>query len=293
MYLLDGDSFFVEPENVTKKLEDQFQNCLDQLLVKPLVKKLFKLNFFVDAESYDDYLSIQGFIREKVSETFSGKIILNFIAQPPLQSKLILEAFYFDDTQWAARFCEHPNGGAFVFTRQKTRILVGNVQSNGKFPRIEQAENSFSALKELIENNGFQIGDIFRQWNYIEGIIGFDGNNQNYQNYNNVRSRYYGKDFEKGGYPAATGIGMNEGGIIIEFQALKSEEAVSIPVDNPGQVAAHVYSKEVLVGEDCFIKTTPKFERARFLSLFGKKDVVYFRYGIDYRRENNRFERSC
>ena len=43
MYLLDGDRFFVEPENVTKKLEDQFQNCLDQLLVKPLVKKLFKL----------------------------------------------------------------------------------------------------------------------------------------------------------------------------------------------------------------------------------------------------------
>jgi hypothetical protein len=83
----------------------------------------------------------------------------------------------------------------------------------------------------------------------------------------------YGSSFKDKGYPAATGIGMNVGGIIIEFIAIQSSGLVTSPIDNPVQVAAHTYSNKVLVGEECVLKTTPKFERARFLELFGKKII--------------------
>jgi len=38
-------------------------------------------------------------------------------------------------------------------------------------------------------------------------------------------------------------------------------------------VSAHLYSKKVLIGDECELKTTPKFERARFIKLFGKKII--------------------
>jgi enamine deaminase RidA (YjgF/YER057c/UK114 family) len=81
----------------------------------------------------------------------------------------------------------------------------------------------------------------------------------------------YGNLFEENGYPAATGIGMKQGGIIIEFIAVQSNDLISIPIDNPSQIAAHIYSKTVLAGEECVLKTTPKFERARYLEMMGKK----------------------
>lgn len=101
--------------------------------------------------------------------------------------------------------------------------------------------------------------------------MGFDGEQQRYQEFNDVRSGVYGTTFEECGYPAATGIGMNRGGVIVEFVAVKSNEVESKPVDNPGQIAAHVYSEKVLIGEECVLKTTPKFERARYFRFQDKK----------------------
>ncbi|HRX12977.1 MAG TPA: hypothetical protein P5210_15045, partial [Draconibacterium sp.] len=94
---------------------------------------------------------------------------------------------------------------------------------------------------------------------------------QHYQEFNNARSAIYGTLFNEKGYPAATGIGMKCGGIIIEFLAVQSNNIKSEPINNPSQIAAHTYSKNVLAGEECLLKTTPKFERARYLELFGKK----------------------
>ena len=70
------------------------------------------------------------------------------------------------------------------------------------------------------------------------------------------------------GYPAATGIGTQWGGIMIDVDALlcKDGSVRVLGVDNPLQIAAHAYSQNVLLGEkDAALpqKTTPKFERAK------------------------------
>ena len=78
----------------------------------------------------------------------------------------------------------------------------------------------------------------------------------------------------KYGYPAATGIGMTTGGVIIGFIAVSDSEEVEVkPVRNPRQIDAHQYSKVVLMGLATGIqgeKCTPKFERAKMVTLDGK-----------------------
>lgn len=62
---------------------------------------------------------------------------------------------------------------------------------------------------------------------------------------------------------------MDTGGIVLEIIAGKGDSFDIVPIDNPEQVSAHRYSDRVLVGkeiEEFEHKSTPKFERAKFVS---------------------------
>jgi enamine deaminase RidA (YjgF/YER057c/UK114 family) len=272
MYFLNGDRIYIKPVKVCGTFCEELKNCLLQLKNINSGKKIFKLNFFIQANSKEDYIHFQQSIQREVYNQFSSEILISVLAQPPLTGKLIVEACFYDPHFWKSEIVLKGENGAVLFEQEDSRILIGNVQSNENAECRLNSENAFNRLSEIFESTGFQINSIVRQWNYIENILGFDGNEQRYQEFNNVRSDFYGDSF-KGGYPAATGIGMNRGGTIIEFIAIQSNRFVTTPIDNPEQVAAHSYSKNVLVGEECVLKTTPKFERARFLELFGKKII--------------------
>jgi len=272
MYFLNGDRIYIIPQNTDETLKEQFQDCLVQLKRINSGKKIFKLNFFVDVDSNDEYNKLRSTFRAGVDKLFTEKIIQNIIAQPPVTSKIVVEAFYFDPNLWSARLISNENCEAMVFKREDTEVMIGSVQSvSSSAVCRENSENAFAGLKKIFKKALFPLNSIIRKWNYIENILGFDGDKQRYQEFNNVRSYYYGNSFEEKGYPAATGIGMKRGGIILEFVAVKSKNIVTNPIDNPEQVAAHHYSDEVLVGESCMIKTTPKFERARYFELFDNK----------------------
>ena len=271
MYFLNGDRIYIKSISESGTLDDQLQSCLQQLKQINSGKKVFKLNFFVDTDSDKTYHDLQRKVKTHVSVMFSEEIVQSLIAQPPLTCKIIVEAFFYDTSLWQANFISKGDNAAILFRRDKTEILIGNVQANLKKGCKKNAEYSFSNLKSLFNSVQFPVNSIVRQWNYLEDILGFDDEDQHYQEFNNVRSEFYGENFKETGYPAATGIGMNRGGLIIEFVAVKSKESITFPVDNPGQIAAHSYSKNVLVGDECIIKTTPKFERARYQGMFGKR----------------------
>jgi len=97
---------------------------------------------------------------------------------------------------------------------------------------------------------------------------------QNYQDFNDVRARYYDDVQFEHGYPAATGIGQDTGGVIIAFIALSESDMISIkPIVNPGQIDAHAYSELVLEGSSKQ-KCTPKFERAKLVTI-GSRNYIY------------------
>lgn len=271
MYFLNGDRIYIKPEKPCNTLDEQLESCLMQLTQINSGQKVFKLNFFAEMDSKTDYQQLQNKIQKKVDLLFSGEILVTLIAQPPLTCKIIVEACFYRPEEWQVTFISGKNNGAALFKKDNTEILIGNTQSNSNHSSKINSEKAFSELIQVFNSAFFPLNSIVRQWNYIEDILGSDGDNQRYQEFNNVRSGVYGETFTEKGYPAATGIGMNQGGIILEFIAAKSVELKTKPIDNPNQISAHTYSKDVLVGEECVVKTTPKFERARYIELFGKK----------------------
>jgi len=273
MYFLNGSRIYLKPLSGNASLESQLQSCLTQLSEINSRKKIYKLNFFVSVNSHDEHREFQVLLKKEVSEKINGSVILNFIAQPPLTCKILVEAFYYDPGKWEAGFQKYTSGEAVLFRRANTKFLIGHVQCGEPATREKQSEEVFSGINEIFNSNNFETSSIIRQWNYIEDIVGSEGGRQNYQQFNNARSAFYGGAFKLSGYPAATGIGMDRGGVIVEFIALDSDEAVTKPVNNPKQVAAHSYSGQVLAGGCNSLKTTPKFERARYLELFDKKAV--------------------
>ena len=96
---------------------------------------------------------------------------------------------------------------------------------------------------------------------------------QHYQLFNDARSRFYDDCSWSNGYPAATGIGTQAGGVTVLFDAVQGSEECSVAVDNPLQVSAHAYSQQVLINNTEAHKTTPKFERARHMQ--GEESSVY------------------
>lgn len=271
MYFLNGDRLYINPQKACGNIDEQLQNCLQQLVEISTERKIFKLNFFVESLSKSDYLKLQKNIHARVSALFPEPILQSVIAQPPLTCKVLVEACFYDPVDWQIEFIGDQINGVAWLKNKSAEILIGHVQSH-KYSNCKlNSENAFSALIDVFTEAKFPLKSIVRQWNYIENILGFDGEKQRYQEFNDVRSGVYGNTFTQNGYPSATGIGMNQGGIIIEFIAIKSVDLITKPIDNPAQIAAHHYSEGVLIGEECVLKTTPKFERARYLELFGKK----------------------
>lgn len=271
MYFLNGERIYINPENSCKTLDDQLRNCLQQLSQINSGKRVYKINFFVDTKTKSDYLQIQQKINIDVEKQIHDEILVSVIAQPPLTCKIIAEVSFYDPLQWKTKFISENGNGAVLFERADCKVLMGNVQSMFLGDCKQNSNNAFLNLQEIFESFKFPVSSIVRQWNYLEDILGFDGREQRYQEFNNARTNFYGNAFDVNGYPAATGIGMNQGGIIIEFVAVQSDVCKSIPINNPSQVAAHTYSEKVLEGEGCVLKTTPKFERARYLELNHKK----------------------
>lgn len=273
MYFLNGDRIYVKPRLLNSGLNTQIDDCLQQLDEIIDGKKIFKLNFFVDTDSESDYNKLQKALRLKINQYIDKDVLVSLIAQPPLTEKVIIEAFYYDSTLWNCQIFIEGDNSMALFRNESCRVLLGSVQANRNTNCRINSEKVFEDLQEMFSVARFPVDSIVRQWNYIENILGFDEEEQRYQEFNNVRSDFYGDSFVEKGYPAATGIGTNRGGVLIEFIAVSSHNASTCPVDNPEQISAHKYSKQVLVGEECVLKTTPKFERARYFQYDDKKMI--------------------
>ena len=130
----------------------------------------------------------------------------------------------------------------------------------------KSACDAFDTILAILEKENMSMNNIVRQWNYIGNILQIRNGFQNYQTFNEVRNEYYHKYRTIAGYPAATGIGMMHGGVILDFLAIESDKSLKLkPVENPNQVNAYEYDQKVLKGlrtRGQSIKHAPQFERA-------------------------------
>lgn len=262
--------------NISRSYESTFVEALNDTLsrvdgsLSPL-----RFVFFGNPLSEEQYAAERFLILEILRDKFGDSApLVSYVAQPPLASTLVLECQMvdrdvridyrlLDDTRYAIIENE---GGRMLFTG-------GVLPSNLGAPIMDQSQEVFRILGTILKNENLEVNDIFRQWNYIEQITQFRCGTQNYQEFNDARSEFYDSVSWNDGYPAATGIGTEFGGVMVELDAGRLDGGVSVALDNSLQVAAHAYSQEVLLGTQ--VLSTPKFERAKAIDTLTGEVKIY------------------
>lgn len=263
-------SIYSTPENTFELM------CQSLFLQIGHQKNVFKIVFFGSPLNNEEYLEqYQELVRLTKANFLELIPLVSYVAQKPLIDSLSAEVVWTDTLDNITitggdnylvldnGFCRELITGGIFHTDISAPV---SVQTNAVFEQIEQIFNEAE----------FPLDSIIRQWNYIENITRIEENRQHYQDFNDLRSHFYAKAKWCSGYPAATGIGTQCGGVMVEIIAISGKKLINQPLDNPLQIAAHHYSEEVLLGEaDPTFKrrTTPKFERARVVGSTGNQTV--------------------
>ena len=218
-----------------------------------------------------EYHKLLDNIKSAVCTSLGRKVPVTLIPQYLLPyGGLAVEIYTLDNSNFQIKEQNGVCYGIIENDEEKMLFVEGIPATNFAEKISTQSEEVFAKLDSLLSAYGFEVDDIVRQWNYIGNIVSYKDGKQNYQEFNDTRSRYYAKGEWRNGYPAATGIGSTDG-IIVGGIAFKRASGDGIyPIDNPLQIAAHIYSKNVLIDNDAnAVKSTPKFERAKLIESVG------------------------
>lgn len=259
----------------------EFDSMVDDLLrCLPQGEAVLRLVFFGKPTDNDEYVVYRDKLESKVKQFYGtgGEPAVSFVSQPVLNGGLAMEVHSYKVSEGDVVAYRKRNGYPYaILENMDGRFLFcGGFHGDVQNMDIQlQAIEAFRLAMEILDKEGFAIGNIIRQWNYIERITDFDGVDQHYQMFNNVRSNFYKSADWHTGYPAATGIGTDLGGVLVDMDVavFHHPECFASAIDNKLQVAAHAYSDEVLeVAQER--KSTPKFERAKSVT-FNDRQLIY------------------
>jgi len=273
--------YLVYLPSVEGKIEDEWNQCLHQI-VKSISSGYIpvKLNVFADFPDFESSIEIRkSMLQLLFSEFGSSAPAINISAHPPQKPwKVVVEGTFV-------------TGSAATFTSKNYQSVQYVVLESGDRKEIwaagvssymfpddtkKAAESAFEIMTGLLASENMSLDNLVRQWNYIGDILTVRNGVQNYQAFNEVRNDYYSIYRKISGYPAATGVGMKHGGVILDFCAVQPGKSLQIKaVDNPNQVNAYNYGQQVLVGkakDGGPVKHAPQFERA--LLMADSNDVI-------------------
>jgi enamine deaminase RidA (YjgF/YER057c/UK114 family) len=256
-------------------IEEEWRQCLDKIRDTRINNsKLIKLNIFTDLDDYATFLKVSSEIGNSIKYVFGDLCpAFNITVHPPEKPwKVAVEAGYMeaDTSEIVSKVC---NSIPYIVRTSESgqELWVGGLGA-GLFPSDTRraAEAAFDQMRAILEAEDMSFNNIVRQWNYIGNILEVRNGIQNYQIFNEVRSENYHKYRSVKGYPAATGVGIKYGGVILDFFAVKPENPLKIlAIDNPDQIHPYAYGQEVLVGVPNGgrkVKQPPQFERAMLLT---------------------------
>ncbi|MEG1585571.1 MAG: hypothetical protein RR346_01710 [Bacteroidales bacterium] len=255
-----------------------FEKQADDILIQLKQKeRIMRLVFFGETEEQNYEQELASLKQRLIRIWGEEHPLLTYITQPVLGSKRLAAEVHYQLEEFSKirPVFKQMNDIRYILLEDKDKkiLLTEGVRKGDSISTAgTQSKKIFEEIEAILSTENFNIRDIVRQWNYIENITGFKDGIQNYQALNDARSVFYGNtEWSEGGYPAATGIGMEYGGIIVELIAIQAKNNYTniYPIDNPRQIAAHSYSQDVLLGKEDRIlkeKSTPKFERAKAVS---------------------------
>lgn len=237
---------------------------------------VIRQTIFISAGSSTEYNQNKEKILTYASLFFEVLPPTSVVAQLKQQGDLLVEIVYMEGLKEGELIIKENALGSWLVIEHedmKTVVASGLCQSKIGESILQQSMDAFEQMQAILKEEQMQWSDIIRQWNYIEQITAIETidsfDSQHYQIFNDVRTKYYNQSTFEHGFPAATGIGTDFGGICIDFIAARlNKESKIIGLKNPVQIDAYSYSKQVLAENNLmgdFCCTTPKFERAKVL----------------------------
>ena len=255
--------------HIYRSQEADFEKALGEILcaIATNEKRVIRIVFFGSPADNNEFSEQRQKIELATRAKFSNTPMLAYVAQAPLCSTLAAEVTTIEEELNEIVYHED------YILINGSEIISGGIYSDTSLGIDQQADAIFSRIEQILKNESVKIDDIVRQWNYIERITHLGERGQHYQLFNDSRSHFYNAAQWTNGYPAATGIGTQTGGVIVVFDAVKDSAKCSRAIDNPLQISAHAYSQQVLINNTDTHKTTPKFERARHIA--GEEQMIY------------------
>ena len=254
--------------NLYKAEGNSWEQMAEELLSSAVrEERVVRLVLFTRCTDNQEYKFQRSFLEQWVDQHFvSPRPVVSLVAQKPLVANLVLEVHSLVEAVDEALTIEEQFISSSVrylriVTPHYREIIAGGLCADDlNLPVREQSEQAFRKAEEILKAEQMNFGDIVRQWNYLERITDITHGNQCYQDFNDVRTLFYASSEWESGYPAATGIGTQYGGILIDFNAVSGEVDI-VPLDNDWQRAATE-------------KGTPKFERGKSVS-DRRQEVIY------------------
>jgi len=263
--------YFVYYPKSEGSITEEWRQCSKQIENTILLKyAAVKLNVFTDLPDYDTLLALRGTILKSVQDLFGSACpALNISVHPPERPwKIGVETTCVSADSVKLTGKKYKDIPYLILeSASSTELWAGGVSSY-RHPdnTLYAAGEAFEMMIGILESEHFSLNHLVRQWNYIGNILAVRDGFQNYQIFNEVRNDYYSRYRTVKGFPAATGVGMKFGDVILDFCAIRSDDSFKItPIDNPDQVNAYDYGQQVLKGvseKDRSVKHPPKFERA-------------------------------
>ena len=140
---------------------------------------------------------------------------------------------------------------------------------------------AFNSLVSHFSTLGFEFNDVIRVWIYTGGITKDNNGIQNYEHLNRVRHNFFNgctfsKNMRGGGYPASTGIGIDQDQVILTALACKpSNEMVIEPVENRVQTSAFHYPEKLAPAPPCFSRAVRiLFDNGQLVLVSGTASIV-------------------
>ncbi|MBF0122002.1 MAG: aspartate/glutamate racemase family protein, partial [Candidatus Omnitrophica bacterium] len=270
--------FSVKPQ-AGLSAEEQFVNCLKQ--VRSAAGRsafMIEATVLVRALTNQEFAERRAALQREWDRLFAGRAPpVTFVAQPPLNgSDVSLECMFIKvkrnrKNDVRIEYKQLDGFRYVVVSYDGLRwVHAGGLTVDGQGDIEKQAEGALAAGAKILAAEGLDYAKVVRQWNYIEKIVGYnEAGRQHYQVFNDHRSKAYkGLDWAHS-YPAATGIGMLCGGVVLKLTALdvgSRKDIIIVPIKNMLQVNAHEYAVKLLEGkaiEGVKQKVAPQFERAK------------------------------
>lgn len=278
MPVFDTSYSVIQPSSKGDFLTD-WHDCLTQLvtLTKDNRNRIFKMNIFMHATDIADFQAKKEIITDALLNTFSeGCPTFGILAHSPEKPfNIAIEIGIINSSGLNIDYRKYKDWRYTLIEKHGYKELWANGIEDKTLTKSTKTASikAFEIMRFILLAEDMTFDHIVRQWNYIGKILHTGRHNflsaQNYQVFNKVRHDYYHRYRLIPGFPAATGIGMNFNGVMIDFCAIATYDGLQIiSIKNPSQINPYNYDQKVLIGTPLpwqEQKQPPLFERAKLL----------------------------